>query len=50
MEFSIATILSHLSEDKLVPGKVLEKKLGCESTEDVAGRSTASKRRRPCET
>ena len=35
MEFSIATILSHLSEDKLVPGKVLEKKLVCESTEEL---------------
>ena len=35
MEFSIATILSHLSEDKLVPGKVLEKKLGCESATEL---------------
>jgi ribonuclease R len=30
MEFSIATLLSHFSEDKLVAAKVLEKKLGCE--------------------
>ena len=30
MEFSIATLLSHLSEDKLIAGKNLEKKLGCE--------------------
>ena len=30
MEFSIATLLSHLSEDKLIAGKILEKKLGCE--------------------
>jgi ribonuclease R len=30
MEFSIATLLSHLSHDKLIAGKVLEKKLGCE--------------------
>ncbi|MGI0482566.1 ribonuclease R family protein [Geminocystis sp. CENA526] len=35
MEFSIATILSHLSVDKLVPGKVLEKKLGCEEPEEL---------------
>jgi ribonuclease R len=35
MEFSIATILSHLSADKLVPGKVLEKKLGCEEAEEL---------------
>lgn len=35
MEFSIATILSHLSEDKLVPGKILEKKLGCESSDEL---------------
>jgi ribonuclease R len=35
MEFSIATILSHLSEDKLVAGKVLEKKLVCESEEEL---------------
>lgn len=35
MEFSIATILSHLSADKLVPGKVIEKKLGCEEAEEL---------------
>ncbi|AUC60423.1 ribonuclease R rnr [Cyanobacterium sp. HL-69] len=35
MEFSIATILSHLSQDKLVAGKVLEKKLGCEEPEEL---------------
>jgi ribosomal protein S19E (S16A) len=30
MDFSIATLLSHLSDDKLATGKLLEKKLGCE--------------------
>lgn len=30
MEFSIATLLSYFSNDKLVAAKVLEKKLGCE--------------------
>jgi ribonuclease R len=30
MEFTIATLLSHFSEDKLIAAKVLEKKLGCE--------------------
>lgn len=35
MEFSIATILTHLSQDKLVPGKTLEKKLGCEDSEEL---------------
>ena len=35
MEFSIATLLSHFSEDKLVAGKVLEKKLSCEDTKSV---------------
>ncbi|ERN40851.1 exoribonuclease R [Rubidibacter lacunae KORDI 51-2] len=30
MEFSIATLLSHLSEDKLIAPKVLEKKLDCQ--------------------
>lgn len=30
MEFSIATLLSLFSDDKLVAGKMLEKKLGCE--------------------
>jgi ribonuclease R len=34
MEFSIATLMSHLSEDKLVAAKVLEKKLGCEDEEN----------------
>jgi ribonuclease R len=35
MEFSIATLLSHFVDDKLVAGKVLEKKLGCEDEEDI---------------
>ncbi len=35
MEFSIATLLSHLSQDKLIAGKVLEKKLGCEDEENI---------------
>jgi ribonuclease R len=35
MEFSIATLLSHFSEDKLVAAKVLEKKLGCEDEENI---------------
>ncbi len=30
MDFSIATLLSHFSEDKLVAAKALEKKLACE--------------------
>ena len=34
MEFSIATLLSHFSDDKLIAGKVLEKKLGCEEDEE----------------
>lgn len=34
MEFSIAALLSNLSEDKLVAPKVLEKKLGCEDNEE----------------
>jgi ribonuclease R len=33
MDFSIATLLSHFSGDKLVAGKVLEKKLGFEDEE-----------------
>lgn len=33
MDFSIATILSHFSGDKLVAGKVLEKKLGYDDEE-----------------
>ncbi len=35
MEFSIATLLSHLSSDKLVTPKILEKKLGCETPASV---------------
>jgi ribonuclease R len=35
MEFSIATLLSHFSDNKLVAGKVLEKKLGCDDEENV---------------
>jgi ribonuclease R len=35
MEFSIATLLSHFVDDKLVAGKVLEKKLGCEDEESI---------------
>ena len=35
MEFSIATLLSHFTDDKLVAGKVLEKKLGCQDEESV---------------
>jgi ribonuclease R len=35
MEFSIATLLSHVSPDKLVTSKVLEKKLGCETSSSV---------------
>jgi ribonuclease R len=35
MEFSIATLLSHVSPDKLVTSKVLEKKLGCETPASV---------------
>jgi ribonuclease R len=30
MEFSIATLLANFTDDKLVPAKVLEKKLGCQ--------------------
>ncbi|MBR8829510.1 MAG: VacB/RNase II family 3'-5' exoribonuclease [Gomphosphaeria aponina SAG 52.96 = DSM 107014] len=33
MEFSIATLLNQFTDDKLVPGKVLEKKLGCQEEE-----------------
>jgi ribonuclease R len=33
MEFSIATLLSHFSDNKLVAAKLLEKKLGCEDEE-----------------
>lgn len=35
MDFSIATILSLLSPDKLVAGKVIEKKLGCEDEQEI---------------
>ncbi len=35
MDFSIATILSLLSADKLVAGKVIEKKLGCEDEQEI---------------
>ncbi|MEA5471626.1 ribonuclease R family protein [Spirulina sp. 06S082] len=35
MNFSIATLLSQFSQDKLVPGKVLEKKLGCDDDLDL---------------
>jgi ribonuclease R len=35
MEFSIATLLSHVSPDKLVAPKILEKKLGCETPSSV---------------
>ncbi|MGK7874810.1 MAG: ribonuclease R family protein [Xenococcaceae cyanobacterium] len=35
MEFSIATLLSYFVDDKLVAGKVLEKKLGCQDEESV---------------
>ena len=35
MEFSIATLLSHVSPEKLVTPKILEKKLGCETPASV---------------
>jgi ribonuclease R len=35
MEFSIATLLSHVSPEKLVTPKILEKKLGCETSSSV---------------
>jgi ribonuclease R len=35
MEFSIATLLSHVSSEKLVTPKILEKKLGCETPSSV---------------
>jgi ribonuclease R len=35
MKFSIATLLSHFVDDKLVAAKVLEKKLGCEDEESI---------------
>lgn len=35
MEFSIATLLAQFVDDKLVAGKNLEKKLGCEDDESI---------------
>ncbi|GFE68228.1 ribonuclease R family protein [Chroococcus sp. FPU101] len=35
MDFSIAALLAHLSDDKLVAAKMLEKKLGCEDDENI---------------
>ncbi|MGK7946248.1 MAG: ribonuclease R family protein [Microcystaceae cyanobacterium] len=35
MEFSIATLLSYFSDDKLVAGKILERKLGCEDPKNM---------------
>ena len=35
MEFSIATLLSHFSDNKLVAAKLLERNLGCEDEENV---------------
>lgn len=35
MEFSIATLLSHFSDNKLVAGKILEKKLACEDETSI---------------
>ena len=35
MEFSIATLLSHVSSEKLVAPKLLEKKLGCETPASI---------------
>lgn len=35
MEFSIATLLSHVSPEKLIAPKLLEKKLGCETPSSV---------------
>ena len=35
MEFSIATLLAHFTDEKLIAGKVLEKKLGCEDDESI---------------
>lgn len=35
MDYSIATLLSYFVDDKLVAGKFLEKKLGCESPEAI---------------
>ncbi len=35
MEFSIATLLAQFVDNKLVAGKNLEKKLGCEDEEAI---------------
>ena len=35
MEFSIATLLAQFVDDKLVAGKSLEKKLGCEDEDSI---------------
>lgn len=35
MNFSIATLLSHFSDEKLITSKLLEKKLGCEDEDSV---------------
>ena len=35
MEFSIATLLSYFSDNKLVASKYLEKKLGCEDDKSI---------------
>ena len=35
MDFSVATLLSYFTDDKLVAGKFLEKKLECNSDEDT---------------
>jgi ribonuclease R len=35
MEFSIATLLSHVSPEKLIAPKLLEKKLGCETPSSI---------------
>ena len=35
MEFSIATLLSYLSDDKLIAAKILKEKLGCEDDENA---------------
>ena len=34
MDFSVATLLSYFTDDKLVAGKFLEKKLECNSDEE----------------
>ena len=35
MNFSIAALLFHLSDNKLIAPKVLEKRLGCQDDEDI---------------